>query len=175
MDNVSIVQSAGLSINEYTGLLKSFYYNKNEKEVLKYNYFKVPAVSGCAMLIDPLRIPKETKFNHKMYMYFEDIEFSQSVQDIGKEVYVVPLAKAWHKGSVSFKNNSSLQIELAIKNHLYMTDRLHLSFKTIKKIIIGLSYLSLIAIKRKNKLLDLAGFFKGLKKYYLLDENDEVS
>jgi len=62
----------------------------------------IPMVSGSSFLIRTNVLQKIGWFDEKLFMYHEDVDLSWRARLAGFEIYLAPLAKAFHKYTFSF-------------------------------------------------------------------------
>lgn len=76
-------------------------YWKNTHELDKYipktkSPAEVESVVAAAMLITPIALAKVGKLNEKYFMYFEDLDYCRSVNNVGLKVYYLPSVTVLH-------------------------------------------------------------------------------
>jgi GT2 family glycosyltransferase/glycosyltransferase involved in cell wall biosynthesis len=108
------VRSAGLDLDPLTGRMRERRCRPDE------DWTAVPAVSGCAMLIDR-RVFERIGFLPEEYFFsFEDLAFCHAARTAGFDVGVVRGAKAYHLGGESARP-APLALYYGARNHLRLT------------------------------------------------------
>ncbi|HEX7088478.1 MAG TPA: glycosyltransferase [Vicinamibacterales bacterium] len=105
------VSSAGLDFDRETGRMRV------RERMPRDAWTPVPAVSGCAMLIDRRVFDRIGLLPEDYFFSFEDLAFCQAARAAGFDVGVVREAAAYHAGSASI-GRSPIKLYYAARNHL---------------------------------------------------------
>ncbi len=95
----------------------------NVNDVDKGQFKKVQEtdfVTGCCMLISKKALEKVGLLNERLFLYWEDVDWSLRAKRIGYKVYVDPKAYIWHKNAGSSGSGSSLHDYFTNRNRLWM-------------------------------------------------------
>jgi GT2 family glycosyltransferase len=84
---------------------------------------RVPAVSGCAMLIRRDVVEQVGLLTEDYFWGLEDVDYCLAAASAGFEVVVVNDAIAFHEGSRSIGRRSAERVFWATRNHLLVLDR----------------------------------------------------
>jgi len=99
-DRPANIQSAGGKISFIKGRTYPLQYNELDSK-LNNELKKTEFVCGCAMLIHNRFLQKFGLFDPSYFSYWEDVDLSLRIRKEGYELFLVPQAKIWHKGSAS--------------------------------------------------------------------------
>lgn len=99
-DQKNLVQSAGGTINMWTGRRKVIGYKKLEDE-LNLKIQEVDYVTGAALLIKTSVVKKIGTLDPEYFTYTEDIDWCYRAKKAGYKIYHVPSSKIYHKESAS--------------------------------------------------------------------------
>lgn len=105
------VTSAGLDFDRETGRMRV------RERMPRDAWTAVPAVSGCAMLIDRRVFDRIGLLPEEYFFSFEDLAFCEAARAAGFEVGVVRDAAAYHAGSASI-GRSPIKLYYGARNHL---------------------------------------------------------
>src|SRR5690606_10421600 len=105
------VSSAGLDFDRETGRMRV------REFMPQARWTPVPAVSGCAMLIDRRVFDRIGLLPEEYFFSFEDLAFCEAARAAGFDVGVVRDAAAYHAGSASIGRNP-IKLYYAARNHL---------------------------------------------------------
>ena len=146
------------------------YNNKNSNENLKLDW-----ITGCCMLLKTDLIKKVGLIDENFFAYYEDVDWSLRIKDLGYSLNLVKTSLVYHYGSKSSENSSfegSLSPKvhyLNFKNHLYLLRKHNDKFNSTGFIIYQLIKLFFYSIYfilrfRFNKLrIIYKGLNDGLK------------
>ena len=166
-NNKSSVWSAGGYINKFFGYT---FTNKNSNGNLKLDW-----ITGCCMLLKTDLIKKVGLIDENFFAYYEDVDWSLRINDLGYSLKLVNTSLVYHYGSKSSENSSfegSLSPKvhyLNFKNHLYLLRKHNKKFNLLGLILyqfIKLFFYSIYFILRFrfNKLrIIYKGLNDGLK------------
>ena len=161
------IWSAGGYVNKFFGYTST---NKNSNGNLKLDW-----ITGCCMLLKTDLIKKVGLIDENFFAYYEDVDWSLRIKDLGYSLKLVNTSLVYHYGSKSSENSSfegSLSPKvhyLNFKNHLYLLRKHHKKFNLLGLILyqfIKLFFYSIYFILRFrfNKLrIIYKGLNDGLK------------
>ena len=166
-NNKSSVWSAGGYVSNFFGYTST---NKNSNGNLKLDW-----ITGCCMLLKTDLIKKVGLIDENFFAYYEDVDWSLRIKDLGYSLNLVNTSLVYHYGSKSSENSSfegSLSPKvhyLNFKNHLYLLRKHNDKFNSTGFIIYQLIKLFFYSIYfilrfRFNKLrIIYKGLNDGLK------------
>jgi GT2 family glycosyltransferase len=117
-NNKDSVWSAGGNINNFFGYT---YTNKILNKNLKLDW-----ITGCCILLKIDLIKKVGLFDENFFAYYEDVDWSLRIKDLGYSLKLVNSSLVYHHGSKSsevssFEGNLSPKVHyLNFKNHVYL-------------------------------------------------------
>ena len=166
-NNRDLIWSAGGYINKFFGNTTT---NKSLGKKLNLDW-----ITGCCMLLKTEVIKKTKLLDENFFAYYEDVDWSLRIKDLGYSLQLVDNSLVYHHGSVS-SNNSSSEGKLSpyvhylnFKNHIYLL-RKHIEefnlFGVILYQLIKLLFYSIYFILRFrfNKLkMIYKGLIDGMK------------
>lgn len=117
------IQYVGSSrINPYTG--------RNQREGFKqkdrgqYNTLRMTDLAhGAAMMVPRHVIEKAGLMPALFFLYYEELDWCETIKNLGYKVYVVPASKIYHKESMSVGKNSTLKTYYMTRNRLLFMRR----------------------------------------------------
>ena len=166
-NNKNSIWSAGGYVNKFFGYTST---NKNSNGNLKLDW-----ITGCCMLLKTDLIKKVGLIDENFFAYYEDVDWSLRIKDLGYSLKLVNTSLVYHYGSKSSENSSSegsLSPKvhyLNFKNHLYLLRKHNKKFNFLGLILyqfIKLFFYSIYFILRFrfNKLkIIYKGIIDGLK------------
>jgi len=166
-NNKNSIWSAGGYVNKFFGYT---FTNKNSNGNLKLDW-----ITGCCMLLKTDLIKKVGLIDENFFAYYEDVDWSLRIKDLGYSLKLVNTSLVYHYGSKSSENSSfegSLSPKvhyLNFKNHLYLLRKHNDKFNSTGFIIYQLIKLFFYSIYfilrfRFNKLrIIYKGLNDGLK------------
>lgn len=122
-DSDGIIQYAGSSrINPFTGRSKRIGWL--EKDNGQYDQLcETDLTHGAAMMV-PKKIVNEIGMMPEFFfLYYEEIDWCESIKSAGYKVYFVPASKVYHKESMSIGKNSILKTYYMTRNRLLFMRR----------------------------------------------------
>jgi hypothetical protein len=159
-----IIQYVGCSkINPYTG--RNHRKGFKEKDSGQFDTLRETDLAhGAAMMVPRAVVEKAGMMPEFFFLYYEELDWCETIKAAGYKVYVVPASKVYHKESMSIGKNSTLKTYYMTRNRLLFMRRhtsglikiswmLFFVFFSIPKNV--LKYL----IKREGD--HLKAFFKG--------------
>ena len=166
-NNKSSIWSAGGYVNKFFGYTST---NKNSNGNLKLDW-----ITGCCMLLQIDLIKIVGLIDENFFAYYEDVDWSLRINDLGYSLKLVNTSLVYHYGSKSSENSSfegSLSPKvhyLNFKNHLYLLRKHNKKFNLLGLILyqfIKLFFYSIYFILRfrfNNLRIIYKGFNDGLK------------
>ena len=112
-----LIWSAGGYINKFFGNTTT---NKSLEKKLNLDW-----ITGCCMLLKTEVIKKTKLLDENFFAYYEDVDWSLRIKDLGYSLQLVETSLIYHHGSIS-SNNSTSEGRLSayvhylnFKNHIY--------------------------------------------------------
>ena len=112
------IWSAGGYINKFFGNTTT---NKSLEKKLDLDW-----ITGCCMLLKTEVIEKTKLLDENFFAYYEDVDWSLRIKDLGYSLQLVETSLIYHHGSIS-SNNSTSEGRLSayvhylnFKNHIYL-------------------------------------------------------
>jgi GT2 family glycosyltransferase len=89
----------------YIGLLGQPWVKKIVSPLPREKKKAVPVdwITGCAFMVRTELLKKTGLLAEKMFMYFEDVDLSFRIRQLGYELRIIPAAEIWHVGGMSNK------------------------------------------------------------------------
>ena len=116
-NNRDLIWSAG-------GYLNKFFGNTTTNKLLEKK-LNLDWITGCCMLLKTEVIKKTKLFDENFFAYYEDVDWSLRIKDLGYSLELVETSLIYHHGSTS-SNNSTSEGSLSayvhylnFKNHIY--------------------------------------------------------
>jgi GT2 family glycosyltransferase len=117
------IQYVGCSnINLYTG--------RNRREGFKakdrgqFDMLRVTELAhGAAMMVPKNVIEKVGQMPEIFFLYYEELDWCESIKNAGYNIYVVPQSKVYHKESMSVGKNSTLKTYYMTRSRLLFMRR----------------------------------------------------
>jgi GT2 family glycosyltransferase len=134
-----IIQYAGSTcVNPFTGRNKRVGFM--EKDLGQHDRLKTTDLAhGAAMMVPRSVIEKVGIMPEFFFLYYEEIDWCESIKKAGYQIYFVPASKVYHKESMSVGKNSTLKTYYMTRNRLLFMRR---NTSGLKKIFWVLFYLS---------------------------------
>jgi GT2 family glycosyltransferase len=115
--NRDLIWSAGGYLNKFFGNTTT---NKSLGKKLNLDW-----ITGCCMLLKTEVIKKTKLLDENFFAYYEDVDWSLRIKDLGYSLQLVETSLIYHHGSIS-SNNSTSEGRLSayvhylnFKNHIY--------------------------------------------------------
>ena len=154
-----LIWSAGGYLNKFFGITTT---NKSLGNKLNLDW-----ITGCCMLLKTDVIKKIKLLDENFFAYYEDVDWSFRIKDLGYTLELVDKSLVYHHGSIS-SNNSSSEGKLSpyvhylnFKNHIYLL-RKHIE----KFNILGVILYQLLKLIFYSIYFILRFRFKKLKMIY---------
>ncbi len=117
------IQYVGCSrLNPYTG--------RNHREGFKehdrgqYDTLRTTDLAhGAAMMVPRTVIDKAGMMPELFFLYYEELDWCETIKAAGYKIYVVPQSKVYHKESMSIGKNSTLKTYYMTRNRLLFMRR----------------------------------------------------
>jgi GT2 family glycosyltransferase len=114
----NIIQYAGSTcINPMTGRNKGIGYM--EKDLGQHDQVRETDLAhGCSMMVPKKVIEKVGLMPELFFLYYEEIDWCESIKRSGYKIYYVPGSRVFHKESMSVGKNSTLKTYYMTRNRL---------------------------------------------------------
>jgi len=119
----NIIQYAGSTcVNPLTGRNKRVGYM--EKDLGQHDILRETDLAhGCAMMV-PRRVIDEVGMMPELFfLYYEEIDWCETIKRAGYRIYFVPASRVFHKESMSVGKNSTLKTYYMTRNRLLFMRR----------------------------------------------------
>lgn len=118
-----IIQYAGSTcVNPFTGRNKRVGFM--EKDRGQHNTLKETDLAHGAAMMVPRRITEEVGMMPEFFfLYYEEIDWCESIKKAGYKIYFVPESRVYHKESMSVGKNSTLKTYYMTRNRLLFMRR----------------------------------------------------
>jgi len=159
-----LIQYVGSSrINPYTG--RNFREGFKEKDNGQFDTTRLTELAhGAAMMVPKAVIDKVGMMQEFFFLYYEELDWCETIKKAGYKVYVVPESKIYHKESMSVGKNSTLKTYYMTRNRLLFMRR-HTSGLTKFSWILFFIVFSIpknsLKFLVKRELQHLRAFWKG--------------
>ncbi len=117
------IQYAGCyKINPYTGRNKRIGYK--EKDNGQHDTLRETDLAhGAAMMVPRSVINKAGVMPEIFFLYYEELDWCETIKNFGYSIHVVPASKVYHKESMSVGKNSTLKTYYMTRNRLLFMRR----------------------------------------------------
>jgi GT2 family glycosyltransferase len=119
----NIIQYAGsTALDPFTGRNKRIGYREKDQgqhDVLR----ETDLAHGCAMMVPRKVIDKVGLMPELFFLYYEEIDWCESIKRGGYKIYYVPGSRVFHKESMSVGKNSTLKTYYMTRNRLLFMRR----------------------------------------------------
>ena len=140
--NKNTIWNAGGSFNSFFGLSKTRFKGMIYKPKLKIDT-STEWISGCCILVKIAVIHEVGLLDNRFFAYFEDVDWSIRMTNLGYKLGVVPKSIIYHHSSGSSKkNNTSNEGNLSpyahylnVRNHIYLIKKHTFFFNSIGSLI----------------------------------------
>ncbi len=160
-----VIQYVGCSsINPYTG--RNHREGFKEVDAGQFDQLRVTdLVHGAAMMV-PRRIIEEVgEMPEIFFLYYEELDWCESVKSRGYQVYVVPESKIYHKESMSVGKNSTLKTYYMTRNRLLFMRRHTRGLKKLSWVVFFIIFSipkNSLMFGLRRQVEHLRAFWKGL-------------
>jgi GT2 family glycosyltransferase len=119
----NIIQYAGSTcVNPMTGRNKRVGYL--EKDQGQHDQLRETDLAhGCAMMVPKRVIDEVGDMPELFFLYYEEIDWCESIKRAGYKIFFVPQSKVYHKESMSVGKNSTLKTYYMTRNRLLFMRR----------------------------------------------------
>ena len=119
----NIIQYAGSTcVNPLTGRNKRV--GSMEKDRGQYDQLRETDLAhGCAMMVPKRVIDKVGMMPELFFLYYEEIDWCETIKRGGYKIFYVPASKVFHKESMSVGKNSTLKTYYMTRNRLLFMRR----------------------------------------------------
>ena len=136
--NKNTIWNAGGSFNTFFGLSKTRYKGMMYKPNLKIETL-TEWISGCCILVKIAVIKEVGLLDNRFFAYFEDVDWSIRMTNLGYKLGVVPKSIIYHHSSGSTKRNnttnegnlSPYSHYLNVRNHIYLIKKHNFLFNSV--------------------------------------------
>jgi GT2 family glycosyltransferase len=126
-------------INPYTGRNTRIGYK--EKDQGQHDALRETDLAhGAAMMVPRSVIDKVGVMPEIFFLYYEELDWCESIKNAGYKIYVVPASKIYHKESMSVGKNSTLKTYYMTRNRLLFMRRNTKGFTKISWILFFLAF-----------------------------------
>ena len=159
------IQYAGSTkIDSFTGRSKLIGWM--EKDNGQYNVLQETSLAhGAAMMVSRRIIREVGMMPEFFFLYYEEVDWCESIKRAGHKIYFVPDSKVYHKESMSIGKRSTLKTYYLTRNRLLYMRR---NTAGIKKMI-WITYFLLVSLPKnalmysfENDIEQTKAFWKGL-------------
>jgi GT2 family glycosyltransferase len=135
-----VIQYAGSTcMNPFTGRNKRVGYM--EKDLGQHDSLRQTDLAhGAAMMVPRSVIAKAGMMPEFFFLYYEEIDWCESIKKAGYRIFFVPASKVYHKESMSVGKNSTLKTYYMTRNRLLFMRRHTTGMKKILWIIFFLTF-----------------------------------
>jgi GT2 family glycosyltransferase len=122
-NSANIIQYAGSTcVNPMTGRNKRIGYM--EKDLGQHDQLRATDLAhGCAMMVPRRVIEKVGLMPELFFLYYEEIDWCETIKRAGYSIYFVPGSRVYHKESMSVGKNSTLKTYYMTRNRLLFMRR----------------------------------------------------
>ena len=116
--NKSIIWNAGGKLNKFLGLTSTRLNNNKLNSSIVFNDF-TDWISGCGILIKSEIVKKIGLLDEKFFTYYEDVDWSLRMKNLGYDLGFVKESIIYHHGSSSSKNKKTKEGVISSKIHYF--------------------------------------------------------
>ena len=136
--NKNTIWNAGGSFNTFFGLSKTRYKGIIYKPNLKIETL-TEWISGCCILVKIAVVKEVGLLDNRFFAYFEDVDWSIRMTNLGYKLGVVPKSIIYHHSSGSTKKNNTTNEGnlspyahyLNVRNHIYLIKKHNFLFNSL--------------------------------------------
>ena len=136
--NKNTIWNAGGSFNTFFGLSKTRYKGMMYKPNLNIETL-TEWISGCCILVKIAVIKEVGLLDNRFFAYFEDVDWSIRMTNLGYKLGVVPKSIIYHHSSGSTKRNNTTNEGnlspyahyLNVRNHIYLIKKHNFLFNSV--------------------------------------------
>jgi GT2 family glycosyltransferase len=119
-ETIQYVGSSG--INPYTGRNNRPGYGETDQGQHKHS-LQTELPHGAAMMVPRAVIDKAGYMPETFFLYYEEVDWAETIKRYGYKIYVVPESRVYHKESMSVGKNSTLKTYYMTRNRLLFMRR----------------------------------------------------
>jgi hypothetical protein len=116
--NKSIIWNAGGKLNKFLGITSTRLNNNKLNSSIVFNDF-TDWISGCCILIKSEILTKVGLLDEKFFNYYEDVDWSLRMKNLGYDLGFVKESIIYHHGSSSSKNKKTKEGVISSKIHYF--------------------------------------------------------
>jgi len=117
-DDPNLVQYAGFTkMNPFTLRMNGIGYKKSDSDIYNHPSYTEYA-HGCAMMLKREVIDKAGPMPEEYFLYYEELDWSYRIKNLGYKIYYQPLSMVLHKESMSTKKGSTLKTYYMNRNRI---------------------------------------------------------
>ena len=158
------IQYVGCSrMNPYTG--RNQREGFREKDSGKWDQLRETDLAhGAAMMVPSRVIEKVGAMPEVFFLYYEELDWCESIKKAGYKIFVVPESRVYHKESMSIGKNSTLKTYYMTRNRLLFMRRHTRGVEKISWMLFFVLFSipkNSVAFLVRNELAHLKAFWKG--------------
>ena len=158
------IQYAGSTrISPFTGRSKRIGYL--EKDHGQFATKETDLAHGAAMMVPRSVIDKVGMMPEFFFLYYEEVDWCESIKKAGYKIYVIPESKVYHKESMSIGKGSTLKTYYMTRNRLLFMRRNTAGFKKLAGLLFFLFFSvpkNVLMFLVKREIEHAKAFMKGL-------------
>jgi GT2 family glycosyltransferase len=158
------IQYAGSTrINPFTGRSKRIGFL--EKDHGQFSTKETELAHGAAMIVPRNVIDKVGMMPEFFFLYYEEVDWCESIKKAGYKIYIIPESKVYHKESMSIGKGSTLKTYYMTRNRLLFMRRNTAGFTKMAGILFFLLFSvpkNVLMFVAKNEMQHAKAFLKGL-------------
>ncbi len=116
--NKSIIWNAGGKLNKFLGLTSTRLNNNKLNSSIVFDDY-TDWISGCCILIKSETLTKVGLLDEKFFNYYEDVDWSLRMKNLGYDLGFVKESIIYHHGSSSSKNKKNKEGVISSKIHYF--------------------------------------------------------
>ena len=116
--NKSIIWNAGGKLNKFLGLTLTRLNNNKLNSSIVFNDY-TDWISGCGILVKSEIVKKVGLLDEKFFTYYEDVDWSLRMKNLGYDLGFVKESIIYHHGSSSSKNKKTKEGVISSKIHYF--------------------------------------------------------
>ena len=116
--NKSIIWNAGGKLNKFLGLTSTRLNNNKLNSSIVFDDY-TDWISGCCILIKSETLTKVGLLDEKFFNYYEDVDWSLRMKNLGYDLGFVKESIIYHHGSSSSKNKKTKEGVISSKIHYF--------------------------------------------------------
>ncbi|MDI6869836.1 MAG: glycosyltransferase family 2 protein [Bacillota bacterium] len=117
--NSEVIWYGGARINWWTGVTEHIGLGQRTLRQTNCEIFSTEYVTGCSLLARSKAIEEIGLLDEKLFLYYEDVDWSIRARRAGWELVQATKSVIWHKVSSSSKSTSNFVAYYCVRNRLY--------------------------------------------------------